>query len=131
MLNNSPPQGNIFIRAIRWIFASEIRALLVIAIAFFLYLSFKVLGFTFGVIGAFSIESIISLFIFSVFLGAVIVTDSSRKYKSNGELKRAICGAITGLTIGLIYWVSVEMLFLMALVGVILGTFGRKILDGL
>ncbi len=85
MLNNSPPQGNIFIRAIRWVLASEIRALLVIAISFFLYLSFKVLGLTLGGIDAFSIESIISLFIFSVFLGVVIVTDSSKKYKNNGE----------------------------------------------
>lgn len=131
MLNNSPPPRNIFIRAIRWVLASEIRALLVIAIAFFLYLSFNVLGLTLGGIDAFSIESIISLFIFSVFLGVVIVTDSSKKYKNNGELKRAICGAIAGLTIGLIYGVSIEMLFLMTLAGVILGTFARKILDGL
>lgn len=131
VFNNQAPQRNIILRAVLWLLTSEIRAALMIAFIFLLYLLLKFLDLTFDNLVGVNIKLVISLFIFSVFAGVLIVTDSSKKYKKNGELQRAVCGAIAGLAIGLIYSVNGEALFLMIFIGTILGTFGKRLLDGL
>jgi hypothetical protein len=129
--NNQTPKRNMFLRALLWLLTSEIRAVLMIAFTFLIYLLLKFFDLTFDSGFGVDVKLMISLFIFGVFGEVLIVTDSSKKYKKNGELQRAVCGAIAGLTIGLIYSVSGEALFLMTFVGIILGTFGRRLLDGL
>ena len=131
MYDDQSPHRGMFLRAVFWLFASEVRVVLAISVAFLVYMLLKHFGFATGGARGVDVELFISLFIFGVFFGVVVVTDGAKKYKKNGGVLRAVCGAVAGLSIGLIYSASGEVLFLMAIAGAMLGTFGRRLFDGL
>lgn len=131
MLEEQRKRRNIFLNTLRWLFASEVRAALAIGGIVAIYVLLRMFGFADWSKSGIDLRLVISMLIFSVFVGVIIITDGDKKYKKNGNFLRAICGCVAGAAIGVIYAAAGEVLFLLSISGVILGTFGRRLLDGL
>ncbi len=131
MLEEQGQRRNVLFSTLLWLFASEVRAALLIGVIVAIYLLLRIFGFADWSKSGIDLQLITSVLIFGVFVGVITITDGNKKYKKNGNFLRAICGAVAGAAIGLIYATAGEVLFLLVISGVILGTFGRRLLDGL
>lgn len=114
-----------FVRTVNWLFRSEASSSLFMGVLFALGLTLRyVAPFSFSnarevVVGA------ISLLIFGVFLGVIMVTDGNKNYRGNGLRTRVVCGVIAGAAIAVLLAAPGEGVVLGALVGAILGFFGE------
>ncbi len=115
-----------FTRAIGWLCRSEVSSALCLGVIFALSLA---VSYVTRVCISSASEIVVVTFVllvFGVFLGVIIVTEDSKRYKGSGLRTRVVCGVIAGTTIAVLVSAPGDAIALGAMVGAILVFFGTS-----
>lgn len=108
-----------------WIFETEIRAAIAIACIVTVALGIRLFDPRHG-FDSDTIRLVLSLVVFGVLLGVIVVANGDKKAQRRAEWVRMVCGAIAGAAIALIWRGSSEAVFLSSLLGLLLGLAGMR-----
>lgn len=104
---------------------TEVGFVLVVAIIWLGYVLFGNFAEGLGQNISSAVSAVAVLLIFGVFLGVIVVTEESPKYRSSGNRVRIVCGGVAGIAVATIFGASWEGLVLAAFIGGMLGHFGK------
>jgi hypothetical protein len=108
-----------------WIFESEIRAAVAIACIVTVGLGFRLINSRHG-LDSDTVRLVLSLAVFGIFLGVIVVANGDRRTHRRAEWVRMVCGAIAGAAIAHIWRGSFEVVVLSAFAGLLLGLAGMR-----
>ena len=113
------------VRGLLWAFRSEASAVLAIGVLFAVGMAARYLpGSTLGDARP-ALQVALSLLVFGVFFGVIVVTEDQRAYRQTGSRIRVLCGALALGAISALWAAPIEVIAFSAVVGAMLGYAGK------
>lgn len=113
------------VRGLLWAFRSEASAVLAIGALFALGMGARRLpGSTLGNAGP-ALQAALSLLLFGIFFGVIVVTEDERAYRRTGSRIRVVCGALALGAIAILWAAPMEVITFSVIVGAMLGYAGK------
>ncbi len=113
------------VRGLLWAFRSEASAVLAIGVLFAVGMAARYLPGSTPGDGGPALQVALSVLVFGIFFGVIVLTEDERAYRHSGSRIRVVCGALALGAIAVLWLAPIEVIAFSAVVGAMLGYTGK------